>query len=181
MSARAPGSPSSGTAEDEAPRPGGREEPVDPQTVEADTELAGDFLEGLLDVLDLDGDITTWTDAAGGHVTLEGADLAALVGPEGETLQALQELTRLAVLRHARHRVRVTVDVNGFRSRRREELVRVTKAAVRQVLQTREEQELQPMAAADRKVVHDVVAAMEGARSESLGEEPHRRVVILPA
>jgi spoIIIJ-associated protein len=159
----------------------GGDEPTDPESVGADTELAGDFLEGLLDVLDLDGDITTWIDELGGHIDLEGAELDVLVGPNGDTLQALQELTRLAVLRRARHRARIVIDVNGFRSRRREELVAIAKAAVQRVAETRQEEELAPMNAAERKIVHDVVAEVKGVASESAGEDPNRRVVILPA
>lgn len=152
-----------------------------PEATEADTELAGDFLEGLLDALDLDGDLTTWMDDYGGHVDLEGEQLDVLVGPDGETLQALQELTRLAVLRRAKHRVRIVIDVNGFRRRQREDLTATVRTAAERVVETREKEELWPMSAADRKVVHDVVAALDGARTESLGEEPNRRVVILPA
>jgi spoIIIJ-associated protein len=159
----------------------GGDEPSDPESVAADTELAGDFLEGLLDVLDLDGDITTWIDELGGHIDLEGAELDVLVGPNGDTLQALQELTRLAVLRQAQHRARIVIDVNGFRSRRREELVAIAKAAVQRVVETRQQEELVPMNAAERKIVHDAVAEAEGVASESAGEDPNRRVVILPA
>jgi spoIIIJ-associated protein len=149
--------------------------------VEADTELAGDFLEGLLDAMDVDGDITTWIDERGGHIDLEGQDLDALVGPDGETLDALQELTRLAVLRQTKRRARIFLDVNGFRAHRREQLIAAATAAANQVLQTREDHEFQPMTPAERKVVHDAVAAVDGTRTESLGEEPHRRVVIRPA
>jgi spoIIIJ-associated protein len=163
------------------PRREHRDEPVDAEVVGADTELAGDFLEGLLDAMDVDGDITTWIDENGGHIELEGEDLDALVGPNGETLDALQELTRLAVLRQTRRRVRVFLDVNGFRANRREQLAAVARAAAEQVLQTREDHEFQPMTPAERKAIHDAVAAIEGARTESLGEEPNRRVVIRPA
>ena len=102
----------------EGPRPRrtSRDEPIEPEMVEADTERAGDFLEGLLDALDVDGDITTWVDEVGGHVDLEGADLNVLVGSNGETLDALQELTRIAVLRQSKRRVRLLLDINGFRS-----------------------------------------------------------------
>jgi spoIIIJ-associated protein len=167
-----------------APRPQRREhrdEPVDAEAVGADTELAGDFLEGLLDAMDVDGDITTWVDENGGHIELEGQDLENLVGPHGETLDALQELTRLAVLRQTRRRVRIFLDVNGHRAHRREQLVTAAKEAARQVLQTREDHEFQPMTPAERKAIHDAVATIEGARTESLGEEPNRRVVIRPA
>ena len=162
------------------PRRDHRDDLVEPEMVEADTERAGDFLEGLLDALDVDGDITTWVDEVGGHIDLEGSDLDALVGPSGETLDALQELTRLAVLRQSKRRVRLLLDINGFRAQRREQLVAVVKATVEQVLQTRVDQELRPMTPAERKIVHDAVAAIEGAQTESLGEEPNRRVVIRP-
>jgi spoIIIJ-associated protein len=163
------------------PRREHRDEPVDAEVVGADTELAGDFLEGLLDAMDVDGDITTWVDENGGHIELEGQDLDVLVGPNGETLDALQELTRLGVLRQTRRRARVFLDVNGFRAHRREQLAAAAKAAAEQVLQTREDHEFQPMTPAERKAIHDAVATIEGARTESLGEEPNRRVVIRPA
>lgn len=158
-----------------------RDEPIDPAVVEADTERGGDFLEGLLDALDVDGDITTWVDEAGGHIDLEGSDLDVLVGSNGETLDALQELTRLAVLRQSKRRVRLLLDINGFRARQREQLVSMVKATAEQVIRTREDHEFQPMTPAERKIVHDAVAAIDGARTESLGEDPHRRVVIRPA
>jgi spoIIIJ-associated protein len=164
-----------------APRREHRDEPVDAEMVGADTELAGDFLEGLLDAMDVDGDITTWVDENGGHIELEGQDLDVLVGPNGETLDALQELTRLGVLRQTRRRARVYLDVNGYRAHRREQLASAAKAAAEQVLQTRESHEFQPMTPAERKAIHDAVAAIEGAQTESLGEEPNRRVIIRPA
>jgi spoIIIJ-associated protein len=162
------------------PRRTYKDEPIEPQMVEEDTERAGDFLEGLLDALDVDGDITTWVDEVGGHIDLEGADLDVLVGSNGETLDALQELTRLAVLRQSKRRVRLLIDINGFRARQREQLTAMVQAKVKEVIQTREDHEFQPMTPAERKVVHDAVAAMEGVRTESLGEEPNRRVVIRP-
>jgi spoIIIJ-associated protein len=177
--APAPSSESPGT-----PRPSrwtNRDEPIDPAVVETDTERGGDFLEGLLDALDVDGDITTWVDEAGGHIDLEGSDLDALVGSSGETLDALQELTRLAVLRQSKRRVRLLLDINGFRARQRERLVSMVKATAEQVIRSREDHEFQPMTPAERKIVHDAVATIDGAKTESLGEDPHRRVVIRPA
>jgi spoIIIJ-associated protein len=162
------------------PRRTSRDEPIEPQMVEADTERAGDFLEGLLDALDVDGDITTWVDEAGGHIDLEGADLDVLVGSNGETLDALQELTRIAVLRQSKRRVRLLLDVNGYRAQERDRLISVVKTAVERVARTREEYEFEPMTPAERKIVHDTVAAIDGVRTESLGEEPYRRVVIRP-
>jgi spoIIIJ-associated protein len=157
-----------------------RDEPIEPEMVEIDTERAGDFLEGLLDALDIDGDITTWIDEVGGHIDLEGSDLDMLVGTNGETLDALQELTRLAVLRQSKRRVRLLLDINGFRARHREQLISIVQTTVEQVIKTREEHEFQPMTPAERKVVHDAVAAIDGVHTESLGEEPNRRVVIRP-
>jgi spoIIIJ-associated protein len=157
-----------------------RDEPIEPQMVEVDTERAGDFLEGLLDALDVDGDITTWIDEVGGHIDLEGPDLNMLVGTNGETLDALQELMRLAVLRQSKRRVRLLLDINGFRARQRERLISIVQTTAEQVIKTREEHEFQPMTPAERKVVHDAVAALDGVYTESLGEEPNRRVIIRP-
>lgn len=149
--------------------------------VEADTERAGDFLEGLLDALDVDGDITTWVDESGGHIDLEGADLDVLVGSNGETLDALQELTRIAVLRQSKRRVRLLLDINGYRARHRDQLTAVVKATAERVIASREDHEFEPMTPAERKIVHDAVAAIDGVQTESLGEEPYRRVIIRPA
>jgi spoIIIJ-associated protein len=177
------GAPSATTEPSIATRPSRRtyrDEPIDPAMVEADTERAGDFLEGLLDALDVDGDITTWVDEVGGHIDLEGPDLDMLVGSNGETLDALQELTRLAVLRQSKRRVRLLLDINGFRARQRERLVSVVRATAEQVIKSQEDHEFQPMTPAERKIVHDAVAAIDGVTTESLGEEPNRRVIIQP-
>src|SRR6266540_1307879 len=155
-------------------------EPIE-STVAVDTELAGDFVEGLLDALDVDGDITTWVDVAGGHVDIEGPKLEFLVGMEGEILSALQELTRLAVLRQTQRWVRITVDVNGFKVRRREEIAAIAKGTAERVAASRQDEELEPMTAFERKIVHDVIAEIPGAQSDSIGEEPNRRVMVRPA
>ena len=176
-----PGPTGSGPSSARSSRRTYHNEPIEPAMVEADTERAGDFLEGLLDALDVDGDITTWVDEVGGHIDLEGADLDVLVGSNGETLDALQELTRLAVLRQSKRRVRLLLDINGFRARQREQLIAIVKTTAEQVIRTREDHEFQPMTPAERKIVHDAVATIEGAQTESLGEDPHRRVVIRPA
>ena len=162
---------------------GGRRHPevTDPDAIAADTELAGDFVEGLLDALDVDGDITTWVDVAGGHVDIEGPKLDFLVGTEGETLNALQELTRLAVLRQTQRWVRITVDVNGFKARRRQEIAMMAREIGERVASSRQDEELEPMSAFERKIVHDVIADLTGVQSDSIGEEPNRRVVIRPA
>ena len=177
------GAPSATTEPSSGTRPSRRtyrDEPIEPAMVEADTERAGDFLEGLLDALDVDGDITTWVDEVGGHIDLEGPDLDMLVGSNGETLDALQELTRLAVLRQSKRRVRLLLDINGFRARQRERLVSIVRATAEQVIKSQEDHEFQPMTPAERKIVHDAVAAIDGVTTESLGEEPNRRVIIQP-
>ncbi len=164
----------------EAPSSHRHPEVTDPEAVAADTELAGDFVEGLLDVLDVDGDITTSVDAVGGHVDIEGPKLEFLVGQEGEVLAALQELTRLAVLRQTQRWVRITVDVNGFKARRREEIAAMARATAERVAGSGRGEELEPMTAFERKIVHDAVATVAGVQSESIGEEPNRRVVVRP-
>ena len=154
---------------------------LDAEAIAADTEIAGDFVEGFLDALDLDGDIDTWVDLNGGNVNVEGPDLEVLIGPEGETLAALQELTRLAVLRQTQRRVRITLDVGGYRARRQAELAAMSKAAAERVVQTGRSERLQPMTPYERKIVHDAVAMVDGAITESMGEEPERHVIIHPA
>jgi len=156
-------------------------EPLDHDTIAADTELAADFVEGLLDVLDLDGDITTWIDPTGGHVDVEGSGLDMLVGVDGEVLGALQELMRLAVLRQTRHRPRVHVDVGGFKARRQQELADMARSTARRVVETGQQEQLRPMTPFERKIVHDAVREVAGAATESVGEEPQRCVVILSA
>lgn len=182
LPAEAPAGPDAGAPAAGEGGSGSRYEAVDdPEVIAADTELAGDFIEGLLDVLDVDGDITTWVDDARGHVDIEGPKLDFLIGGDGETLNALQELTRLAVLRQTQRWVRIVVDVDHYRARRRDEVIATAKAAAERVARTGNAEELRPMPAFERKLVHDVVATLPQLRSESLGEEPNRRVRILPA
>jgi spoIIIJ-associated protein len=109
-----------------------------------------------------------------------GATLSELVGPRGEVLEALQELTRLAVHRQTGSRTRIMLDVGGYRKRRKEELTEAGQAAADEVKRTGVAKKLSAMNPFERKVVHDAVAAA-GLRSESEGEEPDRRVVVLPA
>jgi spoIIIJ-associated protein len=166
----------------EVPPPPRRHPAVtDPDAVATDTELAGDFVEGLLDALDVDGDITTWVDVAGGHIDVEGSKLEFLIGREGEILAAVQELTRLAVLRQTQRWVRITLDVNGFKARRREEIAAMAREVAERVASNRQDEELEPMTSFERKIVHDVIAEVPGAQSNSVGEEPNRRVVVRPA
>jgi spoIIIJ-associated protein len=148
--------------------------------LENEGEIAADYIEGLLDVADLDGDIDMDVEGDRAMVSVVGATLSELVGPRGEVLEALQELTRLAVHRQTGARTRVMLDVGGYRKRRKEELTETGLAAADEVKRTGVAKKLSAMNPFERKVVHDAVAAA-GLRSESEGEEPDRRVVVLPA
>jgi spoIIIJ-associated protein len=148
--------------------------------LEQESEIAADYIEGLLDVADLDGDIDMDIDGDRPVVSVVGATLTELIGPKGEVLEALQELTRLAVHRQTGARSRIMLDVGGYRARRRQELAELGRIAAEEVSRTGVPQRLEAMTPFERKVVHDAVAAV-GLRSESEGEEPARRVVVLPA
>jgi spoIIIJ-associated protein len=146
----------------------------------AEGEIAGDYLEELLDVLDFDGDIDLDVEGDRAIVSIDGGeDLAKLVGRRGEVLDALQELTRLAVHQKTGERSRLMLDVAGWRRRRRDELSALGDKVARRVLENGEREELAPMTPFERKIVHDAVAAVSGVRSESEGVEPARRVVVL--
>lgn len=144
-------------------------------------DIAADYLERLLDIVDYDGDIDLDVENGRAMVAIVGSQLQPLVGPAGATLDALQELTRLAVQQQTGVRSRLMLDVSGHRKSRREELTTLARQAAEQVLSTGEPNRLAPMNPFERKVVHDVVSATDGVSSESEGEEPNRRVVILPA
>ena len=148
--------------------------------LEREGDIAADYLEGLLDIADLDGDIDMDVEGDRASVSIVGGKLSHLVGSEGEVLDALQELTRLAVLRETGERSRLMLDIDGHRATRRSELTRIGTEAARKVAETGEPVKLSAMSPFERKVVHDAVAAA-GLRSESEGEEPHRCVVVLPS
>ena len=146
----------------------------------AEGEIAGDYLEELLDLLDFDGDIDLDVEGDRAIVSIDGgSDLNKLVGRKGEVLDALQELTRLAVHQKTGERSRLMLDIAHWRRRRRDELAALGDKVARQVLETGEREQLSPMTPFERKIVHDAVAAVEGVRSESEGVEPSRRVVVL--
>ena len=147
--------------------------------LERESEIAADYLEELLDIADLDGDIDMDIERDRASVSVVGGDLDHLVGPEGAVLDALQELTRLAVLTATGERSRLMLDIGGYRAGRRAVLAELGSTTADQVKQTGEPVRLDAMNPFERKVVHDAVAAA-GLRSESEGEEPHRRVVVLP-
>jgi spoIIIJ-associated protein len=147
----------------------------------AEGEIAGDYLEELLDLLDFDGDIDLDVEGSRAIVSIDGGeDLVKLVGRKGEVLDALQELTRLAVHQKTGERSRLMLDIAGWRRRRREELAALGDKLSQRVLETGQREQLAPMTPFERKIVHDAVAAVEGVHSESEGVEPSRRVVILP-
>ncbi|NYV73607.1 MULTISPECIES: R3H domain-containing nucleic acid-binding protein [Streptomyces] len=152
--------------------------------LEQEGEIAADYLEGLLDIADLDGDIDMDVEADRASVSIisdtAGRDLQKLVGRDGEVLEALQELTRLAVHRETGDRSRLMLDVAGFRARKRAELSEIGAKAAAEARSTGEPVRLRPMSPFERKVVHDAVKAA-GLSSESEGEEPQRFVVVLPA
>ena len=166
---------------------------ADPAVVEADSDatdqtlqleregdIAADYLLGLLDIADLDGDLDMDVEGDRASVSVVGADLSQLVGPDGEVLEALQELTRLAVYRETGERSRLMLDISEFRARRRAELEEIAQEAVGRAKGSGSPVSLDPMTPFERKVVHDAVAAA-GLTSESEGAEPRRFVVILPA
>jgi spoIIIJ-associated protein len=148
--------------------------------LEQESEIAADYVEGLLDVADLDGDIDMDVEGDRALVSVVGATLQELVGPRGEVLEALQELTRLAVHRQTGVRTRIMLDVGGYRAKRRMELTALGRDAAEDVSRTGVARRLDPMTPFERKIIHDAVAAA-GLQSESEGEEPNRRVVVLPA
>ncbi|MDT4892671.1 MAG: spoIIIJ-associated protein [Pseudonocardiales bacterium] len=143
-------------------------------------DIAADYLERLLDIVDYDGDIDLDVENDRAIVAIVGTDLRALVGSRGETLDALQELTRLAVQQKTGARSRLMLDISGHRQARRNELTALAVDTAAQVTASGEPVRLSPMNPFERKVVHDAVAGIDGVRSESEGEEPSRRVVVLP-
>ena len=148
--------------------------------LEQEGEIAADYLEELLEITDLDGDLDMDVEGDRATVSIVGANLPELIGSHGEVLEALQELTRLAVYRETGERSRLMLDVSGHRAERRTTLEKQAEEIVAQVKESGEKASLDPMSPFERKVVHDVVAAA-GLSSESEGAEPRRYVVVLPS
>ena len=154
--------------------------------LEEEGEVGADYLEELLDIVDLGGDIDIDVDHGRASIAVvaseegDAQELAVLVGRDGEVLEAVQELTRLAAQTRTGNRSRLMLDINGYRAERRSELTKVAQEAVKRVRVTGDTVSLEPMNPFERKVCHDVVAA-EGLISESEGAEPERYVVVLPA
>lgn len=143
-------------------------------------DIAADYLERLLDIIDFDGDIDLDVENGRAMVAIVGTGLQALVGPHGETLDALQELTRLAVAQQSGTRSRLMLDVSGHRQARRRELAALATDTADRVRSSGAPARLTAMNPFERKVVHDAIAGIHGVCSESEGEEPNRRVVVLP-
>ena len=172
---------------DEADEDDGEDEDADDEdgeddlsSLEEEGDIAADYIEGLLDIADLDGDIDMDVEGDRAAVSVVGATLDELVGDDGEVLEALQELTRLAVHRKTGTRARLMLDVGGFRVRRRAELADLGRSVAEEVASSGEPKKLRAMSPFERKIIHDAVA-VAGLRSESEGEEPNRRVVVFPA
>jgi spoIIIJ-associated protein len=155
----------------------------EPVALDLDTQAANvrSFLEGLLDAFDAKGEVNVVAvDEETLEATLQGDDLGLLIGPKGLTLQSVQELARAVLQKDGPGGARLRLDIGGYRERRREALSRFTQQVAEQVLSSGEPTSLEPMGAADRKVVHDTINDIDGVRTISEGEEPRRRVVILP-
>lgn len=175
------GADDDGADEDSASDDGSDDDlPDDEDRLVEEGEIAGDYLEQLLDVLDFDGDIDLDVDGDRAVVSIDGGeDLAKLVGRKGEVLDALQELTRLAVQQATGDRSRLMLDIARWRADRRDRLARLGNEVAKRVQQSGGREALDPMTPFERKIVHDAVAGVEGVVSESEGVEPKRHVVVI--
>jgi spoIIIJ-associated protein len=172
-----------GQRDDEQPGDHDDREPegVSPEELDEEADAAADFLEGLLDAMDLPGDLRIRVKDDHAEVELIDVGSGALIGRRGQTLESVQELVRCALQRRFERRARVQVDVEGYRARRLEKLVEKAEEAIDAVLDTGEPERLEPMDVFERKVVHQLVAEVDGLTSRSQGREPGRRVVIEPS
>lgn len=164
-----------------APQPDegeGADTAITAEDLEEEADAAADFLEGLLDALDLPGDLRIKVHAD--HVELEVIEIGsgALIGRRGQTLEAIQELVRCSLQRQFQRRARVKIDAEGYRSRRLEKLIEKAEEAIDTVLETGDAERLEPMDVFERKAIHQLVAEVDGLESRSQGREPSRRVII---
>lgn len=148
--------------------------------LEEEGDIAADYLEGLLDIADLDGDIEIAIENDRAHLTVEGGELSHLVGRDGEVLDALQELTRLAVQTSTGERSRLMLDLDGFRADKKSTLTKLAEETADEVKSSGQPIKLAPMNAFERKIVHDTIQKL-GLKSESDGEDPDRCVVVMPS
>lgn len=165
-------------AAEDTPGSDGSEEPLEPATPEDVASTATEFVSGLLKSLDLEAEVTSSIEADTASIEVSGEALGGLIGRRGQTLDALQEITRTAVQRKLKGRVRVLVDVEGYRARRRASLAEYARSIAERAKERGTEIELEPMSAYERKVVHDAVSEIDGATSFSEGVEPNRKVVV---
>lgn len=168
------------TVNDTEIKPESAEKPTRLEQLEREGDIAADYLEALLDIADLDGDIDMDVEGDRAMVAIVGESLRQLVGPNGKVLDALQELTRLAVTQQTGERSRLMLDVAGHRAARREALTELGTQACDRAKSEGGPIRLEPMTPFERKIVHDAVAAA-GLVSESEGQEPNRFVVVIPA
>ena len=169
---------SDGGAESSGPGRDAARAPIDSADLDAEAEAAADLLEGLLDAMDLPGDLRISVQDSHAEVEVVGLEEGVLIGRRGQTLDAVQELVRTAMQRRFERRSRVLVDVDGYRARRMEKLLERADEAVEEVLASGEPQRLEPMDSIERRIVHQRVAETEGVVSTSHGREPSRRIVI---
>lgn len=179
--ARRPSRPRSGGSSSNDSEPNGDDDrpPVEPAVVGA---AAVGFIEGLVSAFGMEADVTLTVDDIDLEVRADGGDLGLLIGPGGRTLLAVQDIARVSAQRRlGDHETRLRIDVAGYRERRRVALERFAHSVADQVLETGGARAMEPMPSADRKVIHDVLATVEGVTSHSEGDDPSRRVVVTPA
>lgn len=163
---------------DAAAAPADDVEPVRVEELDEEADAAADFMEGLLDALDLPGDLRIKLHPD--HAELEVIEIGsgALIGRRGQTLDAIQELVRCSLQRQFQRRARIKIDAEGYRARRLEKLIEKADEAIDAVLDSGEAERLEPMDVFERKAVHQLVAEVDGLQSRSQGREPARRVII---
>jgi spoIIIJ-associated protein len=167
-------------SEAETSAPQSDDDAVSTDELFAESEIAADFLEGLLDIIDSDGDIDELVAGDRPMVEIVGQGLGKLIGSNGATMEALQELARLAIYRKTGEHSRLMLDVGGYRASRRKELAALATQTAEKVLDSGRLVRLESMSAFERKCVHDVINATDGVESESEGSEPNRRIVVRP-
>jgi spoIIIJ-associated protein len=173
--------PTGDASQDRAPREdgdGGESEGISVEELDEEADAAADFLEGLLDAMDLPGDLKIRVHEDHAEVEILEIGSGALIGRRGQTLEAVQELLRCALQREFQRRCRIKVDAEGYRARRLEKLVEKAEEAIDDVLDTGEPVRLEPMDVFERKAVHQLVTDQDGVVSRSQGREPARRVII---
>jgi spoIIIJ-associated protein len=165
----------------QAPEQGGVEGESAPPPPEEVAAVASEFISGLIETMGLGAEVSSRLEGETAHIDVTGEGLGVLIGRRGQTLDAIQEIARTAVQRRVRARIRLLVDVEGYRARRRESLAEYARQMAERAKQRGTEIELEPMNAYERKIVHDAVAEVAGATSFSEGEEPNRKVIVREA